>query len=241
MWPFKKPDSLMAAGLTRGLTDWHSHILPGVDDGVKTMEDSLALLKTYEDWGIKEIWLTPHVMEDMPNTTDGLRARFAELLEAYKGGIKLNLATEHMMDSLFEERLEANDVLPIGRNGEYLLVETSYFSPPMAMDDIMEQVKAKGYYPLLAHPERYRYMEEKDYLKWKERGVLFQMNFNSMVGGYGETARKKAEWMLRKGMIDVIGSDVHRLASVETMINRPPAKKDDLKLMLDLRDNPRIS
>ena len=104
MWLFKKTDRLIDSGMLAGFTDWHSHILPGVDDGIKNMEDSLAVLKRYEEAGIRKIWLTPHVMEDYPNTPEKLRERFSELKEAYTGGIDIRLASENMLDSLFEER-----------------------------------------------------------------------------------------------------------------------------------------
>lgn len=116
-----------------GFTDYHSHILPGVDDGVQTMDESLEILRLYEEQGIKSVWLTPHIMEDIPNTTAHLRDRFAELQAAYTGGVQLHLAAENMLDNLFEERLGKNDLLPLGENGDHLLVETSYFSPPMGL------------------------------------------------------------------------------------------------------------
>ena len=240
MWPFNKPKPLDEAGLLNGFTDWHSHILPGVDDGIRSLADSLELLKEYDNWGVKEVWLTPHIMEDYPNTTQGLRDTFATLCEAYDGPIRLNLAAENMLDSLFEERLSKGDLLPIGPNKDHLLVETSYFYPPMEMDELLEKISHAGFHPLLAHPERYRYMTEKDYHRLRENGVRFQINFNSLVGGYGETARKKAEWLLRNGFAEVLGSDVHRLSSLQTLIGRRPSKNDILKLALGIASEPGI-
>ena len=112
-----------------GFIDWHSHILPGVDDGIKRMSDSLEVLRFYEDLGIRHVWLTPHIMEDYPNTTAELRARFEELKKEWNGKVELHLAAENMLDTLFEERLEAGDFLPIGEDGRHLLVETSYYTP----------------------------------------------------------------------------------------------------------------
>ena len=111
------------SSLLSGFTDHHSHILPGVDDGVKKMEVSLQVLQRYEEIGIAEVWCTPHIMEDIPNTTEGLKARFAELCAAYQGSIKLHLAAEYMLDGLFEERLEQGDLLTLGGEGNQLLVE----------------------------------------------------------------------------------------------------------------------
>lgn len=222
MWLFKSTKSLKESGIFNGYTDWHSHILPGVDDGVKTMEESIEVLKAYETLGFERVWLTPHIMEDYPNTTNGLRQRFEELKNNWRGSLDIRLASENMLDSLFEERLVSNDFLPIGEDGNHLLVETSYYTPPMGMDEMLNRVKEIGYFPVLAHPERYRYMDEREYLRLKGKGVLFQMNFVSLVGGYGETARKKAEWLLSKGMIDMTGSDVHRLDHITANITLKP-------------------
>lgn len=240
MWPFGKKYSLMEKGMFNGFTDWHSHILPGVDDGIKTMEDSLEVLDKYEEFGIKKIWLTPHIMEDFPNTPEKLSERFEELKEAYKGNIELHLAAENMLDSLFEERLEQGKLLPIGDKQNHLLVETSYFNPPYGMSDLIERTMSKGYNVLLAHPERYIYMSEKDYSKWKDRGVKFQVNYMSMIGGYGETARKKAEWLLKNNMIDVCGSDVHRLAFIEHGVGMRVKQTESLDKLVQVAQSPKL-
>ncbi|MCH5229175.1 MAG: capsular biosynthesis protein [Muribaculaceae bacterium] len=231
MWGFSKKKSLEESGVFNGFTDWHSHILPGVDDGIQRIEDSLAVLREYERMGFKKVWLTPHVMEDFPNETAKLKERFEELKKAWTGSTEIRLASENMLDTLFEERLEKKDFLPIGDEGRHLLVETSYYTPPYAMDEMLEKARKIGYYLILAHPERYRYMDEKDYRRLKENGVLFQMNFMSIVGAYGETARKKAEWLLDAGMIDMMGSDVHRLDHVLNNIKQSPKKNSHLEMM----------
>lgn len=156
MWLFSKSRTIAESGLLKGMTDYHCHILPGVDDGVKTMDESLVILHQMESQGIRKVWLTPHVMEDIPNTTLALQEKFEELQTAYRGAMELNLAAEYMMDNLFEERLEAGDLLPL-REGyrQYLLVETSCFNPPMNLVSTLKHIQAKGYRPLLAHPERY--------------------------------------------------------------------------------------
>ncbi|MCM1489679.1 MAG: capsular biosynthesis protein [Muribaculum sp.] len=238
MWPFKqKVDSLKESGILTGITDWHSHVLPGVDDGIKTTEQSIELLRHFDALGIDTLWLTPHIMEDFPNTTENLRKKFEELKKAWDGNVKLRLASENMLDSLFEERLRARDLLPIGKNADHLLVETSYFSAPMGFDKTIDSIMSAGYYPLLAHPERYTYMNEKDYTRLRERGVKMQLNYVSLVGGYGETSRKKAIWLLQNGCIDVIGSDVHRLESNISLIDKSPDKKEHLEMLKSLVGN----
>ena len=238
MWPFSsKPDSLKKSKVLVGLTDWHSHILPGVDDGFKEMKDSLRALDEMERLGVKDLWLTPHVMEDCPNETDALQKRFEELQLAYTGNVNLHLASENMLDALFDERLEQNDFLPLGEQGHHLLVETSYYRPPLHLMSIMEEIKAKGYHPVLAHPERYQYMDEKDYIELKEIGVWFQANYFSMLGAYGSTAQKKIEWMLKKNMIDIVGSDLHRLNVLLNIVDKSPSKKSTLESFRNLVAN----
>lgn len=214
------------------MTDWHSHVLPGVDDGIKTLGESLKVLEHFDSLGIDTLWLTPHIMEDIPNTTAKLRQRFDELQDAWKGKLRLRLAAENMLDPLFEERLAARDLLPIGDAGDHLLVETSYVAPPMNMNGMIDSIFSAGYFPVLAHPERYRYMNEKEYLELRQKGVKFQLNYVSLVGGYGETARKKSIWLLKKGMIDLAGSDLHRLAINKSLIATRPDKKEHLDMLL---------
>ena len=226
---FSKKLSLKESGVFEGFIDMHSHILPGVDDGIQTMEESLRTLQEYQDLGFKQVWLTPHIMEDFPNEISKLKERFEELKENWKGDLKINLAAENMLDNLFEERLQNNDLLPIGEEGDHLLVETSYYTPPYAMDEMLDKARAKGYNLILAHPERYRYMEEKDYLKYKEMGLKFQMNILSLTGAYGETAKKKAEWLLTKDMIDFLGTDVHKLERTQEYFNQNNIKKEILE------------
>lgn len=209
MWPFRRCISLKDSGILQGFTDWHCHLLPGVDDGVRTMEEALEILSLYEQSGVEKVWLTPHIMEDMPNTTAHLRERFGELQAAYTGPVKLRLAAENMLDNLFEERLEKNDVLPLGEAGDHLLVETSYFNPPMGLSNILLRIKAKGYYPVLAHPERYVYMGESDYRQLKDMGVKFQLNFPSIANMYGDRIKKKAVWLLSEKTVAYIGTDIH--------------------------------
>lgn len=239
MWPFiKKAPTLGESGLFQGFTDWHSHILPGVDDGIEKMEDSLAVLKHYEDLGVSTVWLTPHIMEEVPNTPAKLRERFEQLKDAYNGPIQLHLAAENMLDALFEERVAKKELMPIGPEGNHLLIETSYVNPPMGMEEMIFDVMAMGLTPILAHPERYRYMDKKDYARWKERGLLFQTNIMSLLGLYGETARDKAEWLLKEGLIDLTGSDLHRRMQLVKALEMRPKDHEALNRLVEVAHNP---
>lgn len=209
----------------QGMTDWHCHILPGIDDGVQTMDEAIDILRQYEDAGIREVWLTPHIMEDIPNTTDALRHRFDELRQAYDGNVVLHLAAENMIDPLFMQRLESKDLLPIGPRGDMLLVETSYYNAPMRLNDTLARIKATGYHPLLAHPERYNYINDMDtYRRMHDMGVRFQLNLLSLTGHYGPGPRDKARRLLREGLVSYIGTDLHRVEHLEILQDTPLEK-----------------
>ena len=232
MWLFKHKSSLESASVLKGFTDWHSHILPGVDDGIPDMKSALQVLERYEQLGIREVWLTPHIMEDIPNATTALRQRFDELSSAYTNPLKLHLAAEYMLDNGFEEKLNNDDLLCIGPpDSKMLLVETSYFSPPMDFYGIIERIRAKGYQPLLAHPERYIYMDSSDYQRLREMEVRFQCNITSLTGIYGKDACRKFENFLDKGWIQILGTDIHRLKSFNLAVARK-CLSDKQKAML---------
>ena len=237
MWLLSNKTKITDSGLFDGFIDYHCHLLPGVDDGVAEMHDTLAILERWEKAGIAEVWLTPHIMEDIPNSPKGLREGFLSLQAKYKGGIRLHLAAENMMDNLLHERLATNDFLPMGDKGMHLLVETSYFNPPMNMTKVVDKVKGCGYVPILAHPERYQYMDIGDYKKWKDRGRLMQLNVPSLVGAYGPEVAKKAEMLLEKGVYDLCGSDTHSMRFVDFFFNAK-IKKKHVKMLKGINASP---
>lgn len=216
---FFKNTTLLGSGIFHGMTDYHSHVLPGVDDGIRTMEDALAVLKRFESLGVETLWCTPHIMEDIPNTTQRLKSRFEELCAAYKGPVNLRLAAENMLDGLFIERLADGDVLPLTDEGDHLLVETSYYNPPMNMEDMLYSVMSSGYFPVLAHPERYQYLKMADYERLHRMGVKFQLNIMSLCGWYGDAEQRKAEALYKKGLYSFKGTDIHNLSGLEQRLN----------------------
>lgn len=225
----KKKYSLISSGVLNGKIDRHSHILFGVDDGLSTLEESLDVLAVQETAGIKEVWCTPHIMEDTPNTTDALRQRFEVLCEAYDGPIKLHLAAEYMLDNLFEERLKAGDILTM--EDKTILIETSTWNPPPGLYDAIRNLQKSGYRPLLAHPERYRYLSETGYDNLYRMGIHFQLNIASLIGYYGETAQKKALYILKNGWYSEIGSDCHRLKIIQEQYTKENLTHNVLSLL----------
>jgi tyrosine-protein phosphatase YwqE len=225
MWFLSDKIKVVDSGLLEGFCDCHCHLVPDVDDGVKTVEDSLRILEKWNRLGVKEVWMTPHIMEDIPNKPEVLKDIFENVKASFLGDVKLHLASENMLDNLFLTRLNEGNLLPIGSNEKHLLVETSYYNPPMDMERFFEKIKEKGYTSILAHPERYQYMDMRDYQMWKSKGVLLQLNVPSLVGAYGPEVQWKAEKLLDKGMYDFCGSDTHSMRFVEYFLNSKIAKK----------------
>ena len=225
MWPFSSKYSLQQSDFLKGWTDRHSHILPGVDDGIQTIEDSIVILSMYEQIGVKKVWLTPHIMEDCPNTPEKLKTRFEELKSAYKGNIELALSAENMMDGLFIKRLEQGILMPYGDNQNELLIETSYVQPPMRMESILRDIQKTGITPVLAHPERYLYMDAEKYENIKEMGVKFQLNITSLIGAYGNQVKERAEYLLNEGYYNYSGSDAHSYHAIQRAFEHKCLKK----------------
>lgn len=230
---FRKKYSFLSGEALKGRIDRHSHVLYGVDDGIKTLGESLQVLDFLEAAGISELWCTPHIMEDVPNTTEILKTRFEELQGVYKGNIKLHLAAEYMLDTLFEERFRNGDLLMMEDNT--LLLETSTWNPPPGLYETLREVQKAGYRPLLAHPERYRYLTEPAYERLHKMGLHFQLNLSSLVGYYGETAMKKALWLLEQGWYSEAGTDCHRFLSLNEQLNRGALTKETLELLKNIK------
>jgi tyrosine-protein phosphatase YwqE len=215
---FKTKRSLSSSEL---LVDIHSHLIPGIDDGARDMEESLSLLSALESMGYKKVITTPHVMIDAyDNTSKSIKDELQNLSsKAKESGINIEIeaAAEYYLDEGFLTHLHAGNILSIA--DKYILFETSYLSKPLQFDEILFEIATAGYTPLLAHPERYRYITdmETEYQALKERGILFQVNINSFGGHYGKEAKIKADFLNKKGMIDFLGSDVHHMKQVETL------------------------
>lgn len=192
----------------------------------------MKILNWLEDAGLKALWLTPHIMEDVPNTTAGLKERFELLKGKWQGKIELHLAAEYMMDTLFEERLEKLDLLCMENN--VVLMETSTMFPPVNFWDTLRATMAAGYRPLLAHPERYMYMEFSEYEKLVNMGVRLQMNIPSLTGYYGETVMKRARKLLSRGMYTCIGSDTHSFRGMNHNYNREVLGSREIKFLIPL-------
>ena len=216
---FKKKKEKRRGPLLR--VDLHSHLIPGIDDGSQSMEESLSLLRGMREAGYEKVITTPHIMSDAyRNTPDIIKKGLSTLREAVqKEGIAIAIeaAAEYYLDDGFYDHLRGGDVLTIG--GEYLLFETSYISKPLQLEEMIFEIASAGYTPLMAHPERYRYIQDpmREYSRLKELGVYFQVNLNSFGGYYGKGAKERVHFLSREGMIDFLGSDVHHQKQVERL------------------------
>lgn len=193
--------------------DFHSHLLPGLDDGARHMQDSLDLLQGFSAIGIREIITSPHVLGGVwENTGAGIEDALTSVREAIaqnKLDIQLTAAAEYMLDGNFWELFKNEPLRTL--KGKYVLVEMSYINPPIQLYEILFDLQVAGYKPVLAHPERYMFYHNdlSHYAKLRNAGCLFQMNLLAAVGYYGQAVTDAAQKLLKNGWMDFAGSDVH--------------------------------
>ena len=199
--------------------DIHSHFIPGIDDGAKTIEDSIQMITEMYNLGYKKVITTPHIMGDFyKNTPEIILAGLKKVRAALKAAnipIEVEAAAEYYIDFDFERKLDEGKLLTFGDN--YLLFEISYLNPPDNLYHIIFKMHTLGYKPILAHPERYNYFHT-DFGKYEnfiDKGVLLQMNINSLTGFYSISTKKIAEQMINKNMISFLGTDCHHIGHVD--------------------------
>jgi len=208
--------------LLEGFVDIHCHILPGIDDGAKNINESIELIKGLVALGVKEFIPTPHVMQDFyPNTDESIGSSFEILLDALKttplSNIPINPAAEYMMDNHFEDLLNNENLFTL--KGRYVLVEMSYFQQPINVKAIIFNLKSNGYLPVLAHPERYSYYHNNKakYKELKQLGCFFQLNLLSLSNHYGKSVQETAHYLIQEEFIDFVGTDTHNINHVKKL------------------------
>lgn len=216
------------------MTDVHTHLLPGVDDGASSEEEALQLLRYLASIGVERIYLTPHVMQDLEkNTAEYLTDSFLSFRALSPEGIELRLAAEYMIDSDFQKHIDAGLLTMANR---FVLIETSYLSAPFGFNQFVYELMVNGYIPILAHPERYFYMGVNDYRLLKEQGCRFQLNLMSLHGTYGRRAALVSHQLLKEGFYDYVGSDLHRLevyCDVVEHLSLTRTQQQNLKTLLE--------
>ncbi len=208
--------------LLAGFVDMHNHILPGIDDGAKSVQESIDLLKGFGEFGVSNFIATPHIMHNYyPNTPETIEKSLTllknDLLKQEMTNVAVTAAAEHMIDANFETLLEFDQVLPIRKN--YLLIEMSYLQPAINFDNSVQKIASKRFFPILAHPERYVYLKSnsRKYRMYKEQGLLFQLNLLSLGEYYGKDVQKKAMRLVDEGLIDFLGSDIHNMNQLQNL------------------------
>tara|TARA_B100000683_G_C12437310_1_gene534455 strand:- start:422 stop:1204 length:783 start_codon:yes stop_codon:yes gene_type:complete len=210
----KAVSKMPRAKMTNVLVDMHSHLIPGIDDGVETYEEAIEIIKSMMHAGYRKLITTPHVMSDgYPNTTEIILSGFETLknkVEEEGLEIDLEVAAEYYVDAHFESLVNKGDILTIGDNN--VLIEFSYLNKPINYKDILVTLFEKGYKPILAHPERYVFLQndKSGFDELKDMGVQFQLNLFSLIGLYDRASQYHGRRLIEKEMVDYLGTDIHR-------------------------------
>ncbi len=194
------------------MKDIHSHILWGIDDGARTLDESIKILDDLYKKGVTDIILTPHYIKGTKYNI-GNRDKFNLFVELKKKYNKINLylGNEVYVDEDIVDLLKNGEVATLN-NSAYLLMELPMNSEIKDLDSIIYDLMRNGIIPIIAHPERYLYVQKDiTYLdKFIDMGVLFQGNYESLFGKYGKNSEKTLKKLLKKNYISFLGSDIHR-------------------------------
>jgi len=212
--------------------DMHSHLIPGIDDGSRSMDETIAMLAKFESLGYKKVITTPHIMNEVyPNNPEIILAGLAQVKEAATKiglSIEIEAAAEYYFDDQLMETIKNRTALTIA--GSYVLVEFSFNSAPIFENQLFFEMQIANYKPILAHFERYPYYHSSvdKAIEFRNQGVSIQVNLNSLTGNYGPHVKKQAERLIDAGLVDFVGSDCHRmqhLMMLEEHLNLPYMNK----------------
>lgn len=207
------PKSADASFVNPITTEVHSHLIPGIDDGVQKIEESIEVLKHFAKLGYKKVITTPHIMGDFykngPHNILPLLEQVKAELKNQQIDIQLEAAAEYMIDEAFEKKVNSGELLSFGN--KYVLVELPFTEEPVNFKSALFELRLNGYKPVLAHPERYGFMamQQNKYRELFDQGILFQVNLFSLVGYYSPQIRKTAEYLIKEKMVNMVGSDCH--------------------------------
>ena len=196
--------------------DMHSHLLPGLDDGAKEVEQSVNFIRQLGELGYSKLICTPHILSDLyPNSRETILPKLdlvREALAKANVSVQVEAAAEYMIDHEFAQLVSKSkraDLLTINKN--FILVEMSYLAPSPNFEQVIFELRMLGLTPILAHPERYSYFHRQfeQYNRFKELGCKLQVNLLSLSGGYGPEVKKAAEKLFKNNMVDFVGTDMH--------------------------------
>ena len=211
----------LAELIPSGYVDIHSHILPGIDDGTKTLEDTEFLLEEMKQLGFTKVITTPHTMSTVwENTPETIKNALTKVESKLTLPFEIQAASEYLLDESVINKAKNGELLTL--KGNFALVELSYLNAPIQLYDFLYQLQLAGYHVVLAHPERYSYFHsnKKEYQKLKKAGCLFQLNLLSTVGYYGKDVAETAKYLLKKDLYDFTGSDIHHKNHIKAFQNK---------------------
>lgn len=234
-----RPEEVKPLDLSWMVADMHSHLIPGIDDGSQSLEESIALVKRLHGYGLKKLIITPHVMTEFyKNTPESILAGLEDLKAAVKNediSIELGAAAEYYLDEIFLEKISGSQkLLTFGEN--HVLVETGFMSKPNMLLESFFQLEMAGYQPILAHPERYMYLHHDTELleAMVDRNISFQINLLSLTGYYSKPVKKFAEKLIDEGLVKLVGTDCHNERYLDYMERLPEEKYFHKLQSLDL-------
>lgn len=203
--------------------DFHSHILPGIDDGARTLEESIEIVRSMAGWGFERITCTPHITKKFRNTTGQIKEKFDTLcneLIINNINIELRISAEYRLNpETWPDILKSKDLMPI--EGRYILVELPINDPSemgyLNPADEFRKVLSSGLIPILPHPERYFYLSMDDIMRFVDTGVKIQSNYGSIAGIYGPKAQANVKTLLDKGIVSFLATDMHNMAYVNAI------------------------
>ncbi|SCX94830.1 protein-tyrosine phosphatase [Nonlabens sp. Hel1_33_55] len=199
------------------IVDVHNHLLPNIDDGSDSLETTSQMIKLYRELGFSGVYTTPHTMEDYyGNDADKIKNSFTQTkadLSENEASFLLGTASEYMMDGGFEELLKTENFLTLPN--KQLLFEFSYFQKPVNAEELIFEMNNLEIHPILAHPERYRYLDVKKILDFKNRGCALQLNVLSLSGHYGSDAKQKSLALLKDNQYEILATDAHKPEHLE--------------------------
>lgn len=205
------------------ITDIHSHILPGIDDGAQKLEDSIAMIEGLIELKLENLYFSPHINGvRFPNTNKSIKEKYDLLKRELKKRdicIKTNVCAEYFIDSSFRQSTISGNkfiCLPF----DHVLVETSLTQKSMILHSVIFELREKGFIPILAHPERYLYFRKDDFKDLKRIGCKFQLNMLSLAGYYGKKIKENARSLIKENMIDFAGTDLHNKRQINYLNNR---------------------
>ena len=203
--------------------DFHSHILPGLDDGATDLENAVELVSAMQEWGFERITCTPHITNKFRNTPETIRPVFEMLQNAlHERGVNVELrmsAEYRLVPETWPEVLEKNWLMPI--EDRFILMELPIFDPSDIKDikpiEEFKKIKAMGLIPLLPHPERYSYLPHDELLRFVDAGVVIQSNYGSLAGVYGDEAKQRAQDLMDEGLVSILATDMHNMHYVNVI------------------------